>query len=266
MLSLTTIAHLTLSKFVPETSPFVQQLLGGGGLGQDRIKKIVVNNLSTDANNTIYQEGRTIAILDFDLKKFREMVDVYDFVCIQVSEKDVQDMFDPHLKLDCRQLKLGYRQEAMYLGCIPSQDLYQYENNVDPETTIHFWEERAKIRFRVVNEEVWDGILASWMIEKWKKRSVTGKNRYQYENNVDPETARHVWEERAKIRFRVVNEEDWDGILASWMTEKWKKRSATGVQTEKKFQGMKKDRRNFLMTHNNDKNFLMTHVAYSIWL
>ncbi|GKC09678.1 putative reverse transcriptase domain-containing protein, partial [Tanacetum coccineum] len=68
-------------------------------------------------------------------------------------------------------------------------------------------------------------------------------NRYQYENNVDPETARHVWEERAKIRFRVVNEEDWDGILASWMTEKWKKRSATGVQTEKKFQGMKKDRR-----------------------
>ncbi|GJY47415.1 hypothetical protein Tco_0436478 [Tanacetum coccineum] len=53
---------------------------------------------------------QTIAILDFDLKKFREMVDVYDFVCIQVSEKDVQDMFDSHLKLDCRQLKLGCRQ------------------------------------------------------------------------------------------------------------------------------------------------------------
>ncbi|GJV17057.1 hypothetical protein Tco_1362380 [Tanacetum coccineum] len=55
---------------------------------------------------------RTIAILDFDLKKFRDMVDVYDFVFIQVSEKDVQDMFDPYLKLDCRQLKLGCRQVA----------------------------------------------------------------------------------------------------------------------------------------------------------
>nr|GEW79676.1 hypothetical protein [Tanacetum cinerariifolium] len=40
-----------------------------------------------------------------------------------------------------------------------------------------------------------------------------------------------------------VNKEDWDGILASWMTEKWRKRSAAaGIANRKKFQGMKKDR------------------------
>nr|GEZ44951.1 retrotransposon protein, putative, Ty1-copia subclass [Tanacetum cinerariifolium] len=87
-------------------------------------------------------------------------------------------------------------------------------------------------------------------------------DRYQYEDNVDPEKARYVWEERAKRRFRglwgavrrnckkktsstnpahsrlvcpdFVNKEDWDGILASWMTEKWKKRSAAaGVANRK---------------------------------
>ncbi|GJX52841.1 GRAS protein [Tanacetum coccineum] len=91
------------------------------------------------------------------------------------------------------------------------------------------------------------------------------QDRYQYEDNVDPETARLVWEERAKLRFsglwvlvrkhckkktgstnpahwrlvcpEFVNEEDWDGILASWMTEKWKKRSAAGVANRKKVPG-----------------------------
>ena len=78
---------------------------------------------------------------------------------------------------------------------------------------------------------------------------------------MDPETARHVWEERAKIRFgglwalvrknckkktnstnpadwrlvcpEFVHKEDWDGILASWMTEKWKKRSTAGAANRK---------------------------------
>ncbi|GKB93574.1 GRAS protein [Tanacetum coccineum] len=91
------------------------------------------------------------------------------------------------------------------------------------------------------------------------------QDRYQYEDNVDPETARLVWEERAKLRFsglwvlvrkhckkktgstnpahwrlvcpEFVNEEDWDGILASWMTEKWKKRVAAGVANRKKVTG-----------------------------
>nr|GEU88606.1 hypothetical protein [Tanacetum cinerariifolium] len=48
------------------------------------------------------------------------------------------------------------------------------------------------------------------------------QDRYQYEDNVDPEKVRYVWEERAKRRFR-------DGILAPWMTEKWKKRSAAAA-------------------------------------
>ncbi|GKC82896.1 hypothetical protein Tco_1138613 [Tanacetum coccineum] len=89
--------------------------------------------------------------------------------------------------------------------------------------------------------------------------------RYQYEDNVDPETARHIWEERAKLKFsglwvlvrknckkktgstnpahwrlvcpEFVNEEDWDGFLSSWMTEKWKKRSAAGVASRKKVPG-----------------------------
>nr|GEU48935.1 hypothetical protein [Tanacetum cinerariifolium] len=41
----------------------------------------------------------------------------------------------------------------------------------------------------------------------------------------------------------VVNEEEWNKILTAWMTEKWKKCFATGVANRKKFQGMKKDRR-----------------------
>ncbi|GKC77529.1 hypothetical protein Tco_1128303, partial [Tanacetum coccineum] len=38
-------------------------------------------------------------------------------------------------------------------------------------------------------------------------------------------------------RFNTLGKEDWDGILASWMTEKWRKCSAAGVANRKKVPG-----------------------------
>ncbi|GJV66867.1 retrovirus-related pol polyprotein from transposon TNT 1-94 [Tanacetum coccineum] len=61
------------------------------------------------------------------------------------------------------------------------------------------------------------------------------QDRYQYEDNVDPETARLVWEERAKLRFSDL----WVLVRkhCKKKTEKWKKRSAAGVANRKKVPG-----------------------------
>ncbi|GJX00984.1 GRAS protein [Tanacetum coccineum] len=166
------------------------------------------------------------------------------------------------------------------------EDRYQYEDNVDSETTRLVWEERAKLRFsglwvlvrkhckkktgstnpahwrlvcpEFVNEEDWDGILASWMTEKWKKRSAAGiANRKKVPGDEDGSYVRHTggyvsfeihrkcWETQLGIEMTDIEffeklhkkDKDWDGILASWMTEKWRKCSAAGVANRKKVPG-----------------------------
>nr|GEY96525.1 hypothetical protein [Tanacetum cinerariifolium] len=60
------------------------------------------------------------------------------------------------------------------------------------------------------------------------------KDRYQYEETVDPKEAKTVWVRRLMNRCRA----DWDGILESWMKPKWMSRSKVGAENKKRFPRM----------------------------